>query len=71
MLQEIKTFVSKKASQEETIFTVNAPPHAGNYKLQIFGAHVPRTKAKLNLAVVATFVVQVKMNEEEMKVGVS
>ena len=38
-----------------------APPHVGHYKLEIFGAKIPKTRGKLNLPVVATFLVEVRL----------
>ena len=57
----MKTFVTKLEKEDETIFTVYAPPHVGHYKLEIFAAKIPKTRGKLNLPVVATFMVEVKL----------
>ena len=56
-------------SKDDTVFTVYAPPHVGNYKLEIFAARVPKTKGVVNLPVVATFMVQVKLNTKESESG--
>ena len=53
--------MSKLVKQEETVFTVHAPPHVGHYKLEIFAAQIPKTRGKLNLPVVATFLVEVRL----------
>ena len=53
--------MTKMESDEETIFTVYAPPHVGHYKLEIFAAKIPKIRGKINLPVVATFMVEVKL----------
>ena len=53
--------MTKLEKKDETIFTVSAPPHVGHYKLEIFASLIPKTRGKLNLPVVATFMVEVKL----------
>ena len=53
--------MTKLETDEETIFSVFAPPHVGHYKLEIFAAKIPKTRGKFNLPVVATFMVEVKL----------
>ena len=48
-----------QAKKEETIFTVYTPPHVGFYKLEIYASRVPKTKGKINLPLVATFMLEV------------
>ena len=43
------------------MFCVQAPPHVGHYKLEIYAASVPKTKGKLNLPIVALFMVEVRL----------
>ena len=47
------------------MFCVQAPPHVGHYKLEIYAASVPKTKGKLNLPIVATFMVEVRLKSHE------
>ena len=47
------------------MFSVHAPPHVGHYKLEIYAASVPKTKGKLNLPIVATFMVEVRLKSHE------
>ena len=47
------------------MFCVHAPPHVGHYKLEIYAASVPKTKGKLNLPIVATFMVEVRLKPHE------
>ena len=35
------------------------PPHVGFYKLEIYASRVPKTKGKINLPLVATFMLEV------------
>ena len=51
----------KRESDEETVFTVYAPPHVGHYKLEIFAAKIPKIRGKVHLPVVATFMVEVRL----------
>ena len=57
-----------QAKKEETIFTVYTPPHVGIYKLEIYASRVPKTTGKINLPLVATFMLEVrsKMNPLQM-----
>ena len=57
-----------QAKKEETIFTVYTPPHVGFYKLEIYASRVPKTTGKINLPLVATFMLEVrsKMNPLQM-----
>ena len=48
-----------QAKKEETIFTVYTPPHVGFYKLEIYASRVPKTTGKINLPLVATFMLEV------------
>ena len=50
-----------QAKKEETIFTVYTPPHVGFYKLEIYASRVPKTTGKINLPLVATFMLEVKL----------
>ena len=47
------------------MFCVQAPPHVGHYKLEIYAASVPKTKGKLNLPIVALFMVEVRLKPNE------
>ena len=48
-----------QTDKKETVFTVFTPPHTGFYKLEIFASRIPKTNGKINLPLVATFLVQV------------
>ena len=37
------------------------PPHVGFYKLEIYASRVPKTTGKINLPLVATFMLEVKL----------
>ena len=51
--------IANQAKKEETIFTVYTPPHVGFYKLEIYASRVPKTTGKINLPLVATFMLEV------------
>ena len=57
MLQNQK--IVFQAKKDETIFTVYTPPHVGFYKLEIYASRVPKTTGKINLPLVATFMLEV------------
>ena len=57
--------MTKLVKAEETMFCVHAPPHVGHYKLEIYAASVPKTKGKLNLPIVATFMVEGRLKSHE------
>ena len=57
--------MTKVMTAKETVFSIHAPPHVGHYKLEIFAAAVPKTKGKLNLPIVATFMVEVRLKSSE------
>ena len=61
VLQLIKTFVTKKETKDETIFTVVAPPNVGFYKLEIFGGKIPKLNGMLHLPLVAIYLVEVRL----------
>ena len=54
--------IANQAKKEETIFTVYTPPHVGFYKLEIYASRVPKTTGKINLPLVATFMLEVCVN---------
>ena len=54
--------LTSQAKKEETIFTVYTPPHVGFYKLEIYASRVPKTTGKINLPLVATFMLEVCVN---------
>ena len=53
--------MTKTVKEKETLFTIHAPPHVGHYKLEIFAASIPKTRGKLNLPIIATFLVEVRL----------
>ena len=53
--------IAYQAKKEETIFTVYTPPHVGFYKLEIYASRVPKTTGKINLPLVATFMLEVRL----------
>ena len=58
-------FPSVQATKVETTFTVFTPPHIGFYKLEIFASRVPKSNGKINLPLVATFMVEVNLQITE------
>ena len=63
--------MSKQVKPQETIFSIFSPPHVGNYKLEIFAASLPKTKGKLTLPIVATFMLEVRLKTQESITGLS
>ena len=63
--------MSKQVKPQETIFSIFSPPHVGNYKLEIFAASLPKTKGKLTLPIVATFMLEVRLKTQESVTGLS
>ena len=53
--------MTKSVKEKETLFTIHAPPHVGHYKLEIFASSIPKTRGKLNLPIIATFLVEVRL----------
>ena len=49
-----------QAQKYETVFTVYTPPHVGFYKLEIYASQVPKTSGKINLPLVALFMLEVR-----------
>ena len=58
--------MSKSSAKDETTFTVFAPPDLGYYKLVVFAARTPRSKERLYMPVVATFLVRLGRSELEL-----
>ena len=63
--------MSKQVKPQETIFSIFSPPHVGNYKLEIFAASLPKTKGKLTLPIVATFMLEVRLKTQESVTGLT
>ena len=58
--------MTKEVKYRETLFSVQAPPHVGYYKLEIFAGRVPKSRGRTNLPIVATFMVEVRMDKKKM-----
>jgi hypothetical protein len=53
--------VTKLVKENETLFTIHAPTHIGHYKLEVLAASITKARGKLNLPIIVTFLVEVRL----------